>query len=175
MEGPALLESVSAAVVRKTSGCVVERDGTPKGAASPGAVLACFHSAPTALESLETKTNSRGSDLRSGKSWSNSCWARRVGLFGGRYFSLSPPNARLPTGRISSTSPSTSGTNILTGWRMTHRVLRPQNPFSTSSAGLVLRNRLIPSMSTRGPRTASIAGRIVMAVSAAIDTVAIAP
>ncbi|SLH36483.1 Uncharacterised protein [Mycobacteroides abscessus subsp. abscessus] len=86
-----------------------------------------------------------------------------------------PPKARFFTGMINSSSTMQIGTAILSGCRITHWVVLPQKPFSTSSAVLVLRKRLRPSMSTRGPSTPSMAGRMVIAVSAARVTVAMVP
>ena len=86
-----------------------------------------------------------------------------------------PPNLMLPTGSVRRTNPSTMGTVTLTGLRITQRVSLPHMPFSISSLDLVLRMNFRPRASTRGPRMASIAGRIVMAVSAASATVAMDP
>ncbi len=78
MVGSAFSESASVALVRYTVLSVVERDGTSKVPARPGACLASVHTLPTSVLFSETKTSWIGSDLRSGKIESNFACANRV-------------------------------------------------------------------------------------------------
>ncbi len=119
-----------------------------------------------------------------GKVRSKSSCAIRTGLFGGRYFSLIPPSARLPSGVISKTMMTMIGTANTSGRFITRLASLPQKPFSTSSRVLVFcvfsashsmmarekpqlrrngtRSRVrTPNASTLGPRIASTAGSTV--------------
>ena len=125
-------------------------------------------------------TSVSGSVRKPGNIRSNSSWACRTELSGGRYFSLMPPSESFPSGTISRIMITTIGAANSTGRFITWLTSRPQKPLSTSSRVLVFcvlsaihsmtrretdqlrrngtRSRVLtPSASTLGPRIPRIA------------------
>ncbi len=138
-------------------------------------------------------TRVSGSVRKPGKILSNSSWATRTELFGGRYFSLMPPSDRWPSGMISRIMKTRIGPANRTGRFITWLTSLPQKPLSTSSRVLVFwvfsanqsmilrenvqfrrngtRSRVrTPRASTFGPRMARMAASTVIDRMAAIIT-----
>ena len=92
----------------------------------PGASLASLTRAVSSAPWVPSKTSLIGSVRLFGNSSSNCSWASRVGLSGGRYVSLMPPNLIPEIGIVSSNSPITIGIAHLSGCFITHCVNRPQ-------------------------------------------------
>ncbi len=91
----------------------------------------------TGLPSSFFITRVSGSVRKPGKSLSNSSWASRTELFGGRYFSLMPPSDSWPSGMISAIMNNKIGAANRSGRFITRLTSLPQKPFSTSSRVLV--------------------------------------
>ena len=146
----------------------------------PGILLAssamvCSLAASSLLSGLYSMTSLISSVRSVGKNLSKFCCAMRLSLFGGRYFSVMPPNWMLANGMTNARSKSTTGIAVLSGWRITHPARRPQKLSSTSFLVLVRRRNEKPHMSMRGPRMARIAASTVIEQMAARLTDAIAP